>query len=243
MSDESRDYYSLLHVSRNAPTEVIQASYRTMMQKLKMHPDLGGDSIAAALLNEAYAVLTDDEKRAAYDATLPPAEVTAETLAQDMPVPEPPAEAPQRPLDPSRECVFCFMPHDHGRSIFREARCVVCKSPLYIADQKRLETNDTRAVARIAKQQDVEFYTNWPQAMPFPGRTEDISLHGLRLVCGQPLQRDQLLKIRCPQFEAVAQVVMARQEQRGARTYWIAGLTFITLLFNRSVGGFVSDRA
>lgn len=47
--------------------EIIQASYRTIMQKLKAHPDLGGDTWNASVINEAYQTLTDHEKRIQYD--------------------------------------------------------------------------------------------------------------------------------------------------------------------------------
>jgi DnaJ-class molecular chaperone len=39
---EKRNYYEILHVSRDAPAEIIRGSYRTLMQKLGHHPDLGG---------------------------------------------------------------------------------------------------------------------------------------------------------------------------------------------------------
>ncbi len=84
---DKRDYYELLHVSRDAPTEVIKASYRTLMQRLRMHPDLGGDSSVAAMINEAYAVLLDAKRRAEYDATLPPRDTSF--IDEDEPVPEP----------------------------------------------------------------------------------------------------------------------------------------------------------
>ena len=49
-----RNYYRVLHVQPDAPKEIIRSSYRTMMQKLRMHPDLGGDDWNASLINEAY---------------------------------------------------------------------------------------------------------------------------------------------------------------------------------------------
>ena len=49
-------------MTRCAPYENIKASYRTLMQKLKAHPDLGDDEWSAAVINEAYAVLADTEK-------------------------------------------------------------------------------------------------------------------------------------------------------------------------------------
>ncbi len=239
---DKRDYYELLHVSRDAPTEVIKASYRTLMQRLRMHPDLGGDSFVAAMINEAYAVLADAERRAEYDATLPPLDKSALDPDADAPVPEPPPQ-PARPLDPFRECIFCFMPHEHGRSIHADARCVVCKSPLAIAEQQRLERNDARSVSRIAKQQELELYTSWPQARPFPGRSEDISLNGMRIMTPVQLVPDQRVRVRCPQLDAVALVRNASQQPRGMNHYWICGLSFVTLVFNQAVGGFVSDKA
>lgn len=241
--DKPRDYYELLHVSRSAPTEVIRASYRTMMQQLRMHPDLGGDSVTAAMLNEAYNVLSDPGRRAEYDAELPPGNVSAEDIDRDMPVPEPPSEAPRRPLDPARECIFCFMPHAHGHRVFADARCVVCKSPLAIAEQQRLENNDARAVARIDKQQPVDLFTHWPQATPHRARTEDVSLSGVRLLSPLALQEGQVVRIRCAQFESLARVVTCAQVSQGFRTHWVVGLAFITRIFTQSVGGFVSHRA
>ena len=63
-----RNYYRILHVQPDAPLAVIKASYRAQMQKLKLHPDLGGDVKNAATINEAYATLSNEKKRAAYDA-------------------------------------------------------------------------------------------------------------------------------------------------------------------------------
>lgn len=64
------DYYELLRVSRTAPAEVIHAAYRTLMATLRKHPDLGGDTEEAYLINEAYEILSDPEKRTRYDAGL-----------------------------------------------------------------------------------------------------------------------------------------------------------------------------
>lgn len=65
-----RNYYRILHVQPDAPVQLIKMSYRTIMQKLKKHPDLGGDEWDASVINEAYAVLSDKKLRAAYDARL-----------------------------------------------------------------------------------------------------------------------------------------------------------------------------
>lgn len=61
-------HYDTLKVSRDAPTEVISAAYRTLA--LKYHPDRyhGSDATKTmAAINEAYSVLSSPEKRAQYD--------------------------------------------------------------------------------------------------------------------------------------------------------------------------------
>lgn len=65
-----RNHYRVLHVQPEAPLEVIKASYRAMMMRMKLHPDLGGDHDTAAIVNEAYAVLSDPQRRAEYDRQL-----------------------------------------------------------------------------------------------------------------------------------------------------------------------------
>jgi molecular chaperone DnaJ len=63
------DYYELLEVARDASAEEIKKSYRK--QALKYHPDRNpGDKTAEAqfkAVTEAYEVLSDAEKRSAYD--------------------------------------------------------------------------------------------------------------------------------------------------------------------------------
>jgi molecular chaperone DnaJ len=64
MSD--RDYYEVLGVARDADATVLKSAYRKMAKQL--HPDCdGGDEHKFKELNEAYGILSDPEKRAAYD--------------------------------------------------------------------------------------------------------------------------------------------------------------------------------
>jgi len=65
---EFKDYYQILGVPREATAEDIKKSFRKMARKY--HPDVSKESDAEARMkdvNEAYAVLSDPEKRAAYD--------------------------------------------------------------------------------------------------------------------------------------------------------------------------------
>jgi len=63
-------YYDILQVSSDASAEVITSAYRTIMSKLKKHPDLGGDADEARLINEAYETLSNVDSRRKYDASL-----------------------------------------------------------------------------------------------------------------------------------------------------------------------------
>ncbi len=62
-------YYEILEITQNADKETIKKAYRRLA--LKYHPDRNqGDKEAEAkfkLINEAYEVLANDEKRAIYD--------------------------------------------------------------------------------------------------------------------------------------------------------------------------------
>lgn len=64
-----RDYYEILGVSRQATAREIKTAYRKLA--VKLHPDKNpGDAAAEAQFKEAaeaYAVLSDTEKRARYD--------------------------------------------------------------------------------------------------------------------------------------------------------------------------------
>src|SRR2546430_15595956 len=65
---EFRDYYKVLGVERAAGADRIKAAYRRLARKY--HPDVSKEPNAEARfkeMQEAYEVLKDPEKRAAYD--------------------------------------------------------------------------------------------------------------------------------------------------------------------------------
>ncbi|MBS0293808.1 MAG: DnaJ domain-containing protein [Proteobacteria bacterium] len=66
---EFKDYYNILGVARDASAADIKRAYRRLARKY--HPDVSKEADAAARMaevNEANTVLSDPEKRAAYDA-------------------------------------------------------------------------------------------------------------------------------------------------------------------------------
>lgn len=69
MATKKRDYYEILGVDRSAPEDEIKRAYRKLA--VKFHPDKNPDDPHAEEkfkeLGEAYDVLMDGDKRAAYD--------------------------------------------------------------------------------------------------------------------------------------------------------------------------------
>ena len=66
---DKRDYYEVLGVDKNADDATIKKAYRRLAKKY--HPDANPDNEEAAAkfkeASEAYAVLSDAEKRKQYD--------------------------------------------------------------------------------------------------------------------------------------------------------------------------------
>jgi molecular chaperone DnaJ len=61
----AKDYYDTLGISKTASVEEIKKAYRKLA--LQHHPDKGGDAEKFKEISEAYAVLSDPQKREQYD--------------------------------------------------------------------------------------------------------------------------------------------------------------------------------
>lgn len=222
------DYYQVLHVQPDAPREIIRSSYRTMMQRMRMHPDLGGDDKKAAILNEAYATLTDPDNRSAYDKSRQTPEIpnvqgtTAAALRrQSLPLPR---------------CAFCGATSEGGRE---DPSCGSCHSPLFMAEQSLIEDSDRRASARLVNDHPMIFCTHWPQSEPYSSRAVDVSLSGMKFGSHSSLNLGQVIKIDSRILKSVARVVRSQPQRIG----WEVGVHFISLCFMQSRGSFIEHRA
>ena len=59
------NYYDTLGVKKDASADDIKKAFRKLARK--HHPDAGGDEEKFKEINEAYEVLSNEEKRAEYD--------------------------------------------------------------------------------------------------------------------------------------------------------------------------------
>ncbi len=214
-----RNYYRVLHVDRDAPPAVIQASYRTMMHRLGIHPDHGGDAATAALLNDAFATLSDPVRRAAYDRTL---------LGRQPPPAAPPGGV---------VCAFCAGVADPGG---RDAVCPACGSPLCPAAEHRSGDGTRRAMERFPRELPVSFRRCKPRRDRHRGSTKDLSLNGMRLVSPLRLTIGERVSVEADVYSAVAVV---RSVRRGEPHGWECGLEFLTLRLERDRGVLVSTVA
>jgi hypothetical protein len=231
------DYYRLLRVSPDAPIAVIQASYRTLLQRLHARAAAGESTAeATAALSEAYSVLSDPQRRAAYD------------LERDG-VANPDDFTATQVLDPSAEryvahrCPFCGTPHGLDRPVDRDDDCGRCASPLFPAERHRLEYSGQRMLRRIPKHLEIDLYVSWPQQAPFAAEMRDLSLNGMQIGCGSPLQINQIVKIDGDICAATARVAHCKRDRTsafGAAERWTVGLEFLTLRFRNPRGTFVS---
>ncbi len=230
---QTLDYYQILHVSEDAPQEIIRASYRALMQALRAHPDLGGDTDQASLINEAYATLSKPERRRAYDERR---SSRTTTVNAQSPPPRSPLTYREQARGILTHCLFCGDAAPNARDT--SALCRRCHSPLITEKAQLGAFSGSRAVERLPKLQPLQFWQSWPGPVG-SGETRDVSLHGMRFGTSEVPVAGQLLKIESGLCSAVARVV--RVDPQGALQE--VAVEFLCVRFHRAQGGFLSTRA
>lgn len=217
----------------DAPTEIIKASYRTMMQKLGAHPDLGGDEWNATVINEAYRVLSNDSLRRHYDRqgkgdhapASPTKRRTRSGSGSGKSSHSTSKSGPRRTI-----CAFCGSEHLSGVSVSKDGRrCRNCDSPLTRAAMRTRGANERRAVKRVSLNDNVTFCTHWPQRDPFRGQVVNLSPMGMQFIASQPVQPNQRLKLEGFGLSAVARVARCTPRFCFDPQNHLIGVEFITL--------------
>ena len=242
-----RNYYRILHVQPDAPQAIIKASYRTLMQKLRLHPDLGGDEWNASLLNEAYAVLSSDHKRSAYDRQF-----------LNTARPAGPGKRAQQPDEPHRRnqsrgatatppprdnsvCQFCGTPKPARFRYGGRADCSRCSSPLQTVVQLRAADNTQRLYQRMKHRAPLRFFTRPTDQQGQPGIISNLSPRGMQLLASERLQEDQVIRIVSGILSATARVSHCRPRKMDQQ--YVVGVEFLTLCFHEGAGTFISVNA
>jgi curved DNA-binding protein CbpA len=240
-----RNYYRILQVQPDAHEAVIRTAYRTLMQKLRLHPDLGGDGATAALINEAYAVLSDPARRAQYDARLGPHPARAAPQAAPPPMPVTTTasrrSAPGRHVDDPDTCPFCAAQVPPATTKSPAPRCSACASPLSPPPAARRLGAARRAFERQTVAAPVEYFLRGTTA-PAPAALRDFSPAGAQLTTPRALPANTVLALKTPLFDALARVVRC-EPTADTPGQWLLRLEFLTLALTAPAGSLVSTLA
>jgi curved DNA-binding protein CbpA len=221
------DYYRILHVQPDAPAAIVHASYRTLVQRA-LSSTASAEEIA--LLDTAYAVLGDPERRAAYDLVRTNGSGAA------------PAEAEAHDASAAagtRSCLFCGALHELPRALERDDECGRCRSPLFPAERHRLEYSGQRVLNRIPKRHAIDVWVTWPQPAPLRAEMRNLSLNGMSFASSVRLEPNQIVRIECTELRALGRVAHVERDTSGAERF-TAGVEFLTLRFRQIKGSFVS---
>lgn len=230
-----RNYYRILHVQPEAPHEIVTATYRAIMSKLRLHPDLGGDHEAAVLVNQAYAVLSDRAARNQYDRSLRQERARAHPHSRGAVA----AGAPRtyRTLKPG--CTFCEA--ELPATIHADTRCRRCESPLVPPPPRPAKQHDLfgrRSVPRVSKSDAVCVYPGW-QKQACSARLRDLSTAGISVITDVTMQADQVIRISGSLFDVLASVISCRPSGH----HFVIHARLLSAIFAKRTGVFVSTAA
>ncbi len=231
------DYYQILHVHQQANREIIKASYRTLMQKLKFHPDLGGDATEAALINEAYAVLSNPALRAKYDAACkktPPITKSKATTYSSLHVTFSDTELP------IKQCPFCHHTQTPvvSKGYNSNEHCSLCGSPISFRAAPE-STTSKRDSIRINLQDDISLTPHKQSDKKYTVQIEDMSAIGISILSPHLLTPGDRVQLSNQSLSGVAEVVHCNKSTRPHR----CGLKFLTVKHNKARGNFISASA
>lgn len=242
-----RNFYRILNVQADAAAAIINASYRHQLKK---------PYVPIELLHEAHALLSNPEKRKVYDKLLKnhthinvlkkkkDAKGRSPALVENVT-----GLMPASPISPTRLsntfdqpiithfCNFCKTPHTTHSMEYRFECCIECESPLFNT-LKEAGQQLQRSLSRIEWNGKLKIYNDWP-GNKHCGTLTNLSPGGLGFTTSHAFQPGQIIKVDGEHFKCVAKVMHCNNSITGKSI----GSCFITVLFNRQQGTFVSTQA
>lgn len=232
----THDYYEILHVHPQAAREIIKASYRTLMQKLKYHPDLGGDEAEAALINKAYAVLYNPCEREKYD------QACARTTKQPQKSkPAPTASYTVEPATPHKvQCAFCqHTQNSRSKNLYMcNELCSQCGCPIS-THEKQQDSTHQRDSIRVDRHSEMSLVLKRQPHKQYRVNMENMSAIGLSIVSNLALIPGDTVKLSNSDMTAVAEVVHCKKRMH----QYQCGLKFLSIKRNQAVGNFITASA
>jgi curved DNA-binding protein CbpA len=229
------DYHRILGIEPDASLQAVKDAHRRLMVEMKMHPDLGGDHLKAAEINEAYSVLGDKLRRAEYKRTAILSHIR-EASAPALPNPESPLKlATSAPTD---YCPFCRA--EVRWAIFPETRCIHCRSPLAkppMAGEPGSEKFGRRSGTRTEKSNHGTLFTaEYPAGLVVKMR--DLSISGISFFSEAAFRVNQVFRFSDSTLDAVASVVSCHKQDK---CYAIHS-RLVTVAFHHEAGVFLSTK-
>lgn len=149
-----KNYYKALEISPSADAEAIKSAYRRLAKS--QHPDRGGSAAGFQALKEAYELLSNPTRRAAYDES----RAAWAALERAMLCPacgEANRHAPNPPRGKTAVCGGCAHPLvDAGEVLRKQRRAAVVRKASEFASLVGIELAETAASAAVAKIQQLK---------------------------------------------------------------------------------------
>ncbi len=215
------NYYKILQVDPIADQAIIKSAYRTLMLRLKKHPDHGGKNNDAQKINEAYKILKDPVNRRQYDKN------NFHILSNE-----------NRSKNYYVRCYFCGSINriDLRKSSpqLKAITCGKCHSPFFTdsIDPHKIR-NYKRKDKRYKCGFDITIQLEFG-GKRFHGKCVDLSNNGMRFSSSLKMSANQILKISFPhdkRFTAIAKIV--RTKKNGTTSFDYA-VSYIEAKYKKS---------
>jgi hypothetical protein len=202
------------------------------MRELKCHPDLGGSNSEAALLNEAYNVLSNPALREKYDERL-----FGSQSKKSLSAKSPQDRSETTPSSPP--CPFCKLPvcDETGGG-----RYCICGGSLHSSGKRSFQQLTRRTLSRMKRNGSI-LYVSQGSEKPKMAEIVDLSPAGMRFLCTQRLLPGNTLKISSADFSATAVVKNICEQPASEQKKFTVGVEFLTVEFYASRGSFLSTSA